>query len=56
MKITDEQLKIRVGNPTIAAIRRIAELKIEAFHLDCTIDEYLARCRAKTLEQKKVQS
>lgn len=38
-KITDRQRE-----KTAETIRKIAELTIKAYGLDCTVDEYIQRC------------
>lgn len=32
---------------TMKTIRRIAELRIKALGLNCTVDEYLAKCQSQ---------
>ena len=42
-QVTERQREL-----TQAAMRRIAELRIRALHLDCTVDEYIARTQEQT--------
>jgi len=54
--IKDEQGRKHVvtqsHKDTNAVIRRIAELNIKHFGLNCTIDEYIERCRSIRLGPK----
>ena len=42
-------------NATLALMRRIAELRIEAEHLDCTVDEYIASAKEYTAKKYDIK-
>lgn len=41
---------------TNKAIRRIAELRIKALGLDCTVDEYIVRTQEKTENDRRLHT